>query len=111
MKKLILILAALFAAHSAAHALAKYVNGSINYNTNASFETVPSDPKYLINKIQIWILGPENKTLTHNFSPTHNAVASGSYSPTLPGVYTIRAVATMVNGSTVQTENTRDDCL
>lgn len=111
MKKLILILAVLCAAHSAAHALAKYVNGSINYNTDASFETVPSDPNYLIDQIQIWIRGPETKTLTHNFSPTHNAVASGSYSPTLPGVYTIRAVARQVNGSTVQTEYTRVDVI
>mgnify|MGYP001457585383 CR=1 FL=1 len=94
----ILCLWGFLASGSPVLALAKYVNGEISYDTRANFDAVPSDSNYLINRIQIQVVGPENKTITHDFSPRHDARARGAYKPTKPGTYRIRARARIVKG-------------
>lgn len=102
----ILCLWGFLASGSPVLALAKYVNGEISYDTRANFDAVPSDSNYLINRIQVIIDGPESKVFTHEFTPSADASAAGSFSPSLPGTYRVRAVARLVNGSQTFTNDT-----
>ena len=103
---LVLCLLGLLASGSPALAIAKYVNGVIDYDTRANFDTIPNDSNYLINRIQVIIDGPESKVFTHDFTPSADASAAGSYSPSVPGTYRVRAVARLVNGSQTFTSDT-----